>query len=112
MSNPAQNHVTWPVILDLSQILERKGSELQLGRGRPTLVGENSSRSMAPSLRRIRNRLRGRLAFFADWLMTLLAKFKQKNRHFKSLRMCPFCGLITSRYKTCCLECGKSFKPA
>lgn len=22
-------------------------------------------------------------------------------------RMCPFCGLITARYKTSCLECGK-----
>jgi hypothetical protein len=30
----------------------------------------------------------------------------------KSQRMCPFCGLITSSYKTCCLECGKSLKPA
>jgi hypothetical protein len=56
--------------------------------------------------------LRGRVAFFADWLISLLATFKSKDRHFKSLRMCPFCGLITSRYKTCCLECGKSFKPA
>jgi len=31
---------------------------------------------------------------------------------FASQRMCPFCSLITPRYKTCCLECGKSFKPA
>jgi hypothetical protein len=62
---------------------------------------------MAPSLRQLRNRL----AFFAEWFITLLVTFK-KNRDFKSLRMCPFCGLITSRYKTCCLECGKSFKPA
>ena len=31
---------------------------------------------------------------------------------FASLRMCPFCGLITSRYEACCLECGKSFEPA
>jgi len=63
---------------------------------------------MAPSLRQFRNRL----AFFAEWFITLLATFKRKNRDFKSVRMCPFCGLITSRYKTCCLECGKSFKPA
>jgi hypothetical protein len=26
---------------------------------------------------------------------------------FGSQRMCPACGLITSRLKTCCLECGK-----
>jgi len=48
----------------------------------------------------------------ADWLMTWFATFKRKDRDFKSLRMCPFCGLITSRHKTCCLECGKSFNPA
>jgi hypothetical protein len=67
---------------------------------------------MAPNLRRFRNRLRGQLAFMADWLITWFAKFKRENRNFKPLRMCPFCGLITSRSKTCCLECGKSFKPA
>jgi predicted amidophosphoribosyltransferase len=27
----------------------------------------------------------------------------------RSQRMCPFCGLITSRLKACCLECGKPF---
>lgn len=26
---------------------------------------------------------------------------------FRSQRMCPFCGLITSRSKAFCLECGK-----
>jgi hypothetical protein len=31
---------------------------------------------------------------------------------FASQRMCPFCGLITPRYETCCLECGKALKPA
>jgi len=29
-----------------------------------------------------------------------------KTAGFGSLRMCPFCGLITSRSETCCLECG------
>jgi predicted amidophosphoribosyltransferase len=28
---------------------------------------------------------------------------------FQSQRMCPSCGLITSRLKACCLECGKPF---
>ncbi len=74
--------------------------------------GENSSRSMAPNFRRFRNCLRGKLAFIADSLITWFAKFKRANRDLKSLRMCPFCGLITSRYKSCCLECGKSFNPA
>jgi hypothetical protein len=27
----------------------------------------------------------------------------------QSQRMCPFCGLITSRLKAYCLECGKPF---
>ena len=31
---------------------------------------------------------------------------------FASQRVCPFCGLITPRYETCCLECGKAFKLA
>ena len=26
---------------------------------------------------------------------------------YGSQRMCPNCGLITSRSKSCCLECGK-----
>jgi hypothetical protein len=67
---------------------------------------------MAPSLRRFWNRLRGRLAFFVDWLRTSFTAFKREDRDSKSLRMCPFCGLITSRVKTCCLECGKSLKAA
>ncbi len=27
---------------------------------------------------------------------------------YGSQRMCPSCGLITSRLRACCLECGKS----
>jgi hypothetical protein len=27
---------------------------------------------------------------------------------YGSQRMCPSCGLITSRFKACCLECGMS----
>ena len=27
---------------------------------------------------------------------------------YGSQRMCPSCGLITSRSKACCLECGQS----
>ena len=27
---------------------------------------------------------------------------------YGSQRMCPSCGLITSRLKPCCVECGKS----
>ena len=38
--------------------------------------------------------------------------FGTKSSEFASQRMCPFCGLITPRRKACCLECGKSLKPA
>jgi len=31
---------------------------------------------------------------------------------FASQRMCPSCGLITPRHESCCLECGKSLRPA
>jgi hypothetical protein len=34
-------------------------------------------------------------------------KVKRPNARFRSQRMCPFCGLITSRSKAFCLECGK-----
>ena len=76
-------------------------------------LGENfEGRRMKPNLRRLRNRLRRKLAFVADSFRTILATFRRGELEFKSLRMCPFCGLITSRYKTCCLQCGKSLKPA
>ena len=51
----------------------------------------------------------GVLALITDSLRKL---FGMNSRGFASQRMCPFCGLITSRRKTCCLECGKSLKPA
>ena len=49
------------------------------------------------------------LAFIIDSLRKI---FGMDSGDFASQRMCPFCGLITSRRKTCCLECGKSLKPA
>jgi hypothetical protein len=42
----------------------------------------------------------------------LLAMLTPRVREVRSQRMCPFCGLVTSRYKRCCLECGKSLEPA
>ncbi len=44
-----------------------------------------------------------------------LRKFLGMEAHdgdFASQRVCPFCGLITPRYQSCCLECGKTLKPA
>jgi len=31
---------------------------------------------------------------------------------FATLRMCPFCGLVTPRYEICCLECGRVLSSA
>jgi len=48
-------------------------------------------------------------------LAASLRKFLGMEPHdgdFASQRICPFCGLITPRHETGCLECGKTFKAA
>jgi hypothetical protein len=65
---------------------------------------------MEPVLRRFRKRLRRRLAFIVDSFKKQLALLKPPTQDFGSQRMCPFCGLITSRSKRFCLECGKSLR--
>jgi len=67
---------------------------------------------MEPGGRPLRNQLRRRLAFVTDLFRKLLSILTPQAREVRPQRMCPFCGLITSRYKTCCLECGKSLNPA
>jgi hypothetical protein len=42
-------------------------------------------------------------------LTYLMRKLKPQLAGFQSQRMCPSCGLITSRLKASCLECGKPF---
>jgi hypothetical protein len=66
---------------------------------------------MGSNLRRLHNRLRRRLAFIADWFGKL-AILAPRAGEVRSQRMCPFCGLITARHKTSCLECGKALNPA
>ena len=39
-----------------------------------------------------------------------IRKLKPQFARFGSQTMCPSCGLITSRLKACCLECGMSLK--
>lgn len=114
VSNPAQNRVARPVMLDVSQFRSRMAPKMLHPGNRilPARRVENASRAMAPNFRRFRNRLHQRMVFFADWLKASFAAVARKERDFKSLRVCPFCGLITSREKTCCLECGKSLKVA
>ena len=48
------------------------------------------------------------MAVFAILLFYKIRKLRPQVTGYGSQRMCPFCGLITSRLKTHCLECGKS----
>ena len=47
------------------------------------------------------------IALFAILLFYRTHRLKAHMATFGSQRMCPACGLITSRLKACCLECGK-----
>ena len=47
------------------------------------------------------------VALFVILLLYILKQKPQVTR-YGSQRMCPSCGLITSRLKACCLECGQS----
>jgi hypothetical protein len=40
-------------------------------------------------------------------LLYTTRKLKTRRGAFGTQSMCPACGSITSRLKTCCLECGK-----
>ena len=48
------------------------------------------------------------IAVFAILLLYKIRRLKPQVTGYGLQRMCPFCGLITSRLKTHCLECGKS----
>ena len=48
------------------------------------------------------------IALFAILLVYKARRLKPQIAGFGSQRMCPSCGLITSRSKASCLECGKS----
>ena len=50
-------------------------------------------------------------AFIAASLRKML-RMEAHDSDFASQRVCPFSGLITPRYETCCLECGKALKAA
>jgi hypothetical protein len=67
---------------------------------------------MAPVLLPFRIRLRRRLAAITRWLGKAPKILAENRPQVRLQRMCPFCGLITLRQKSSCLECGKSLKPA
>ena len=46
------------------------------------------------------------IVLFMTLLLKWMRKLKPQVAGFGSQRMCPNCGLITSRLKTRCLECG------
>ena len=48
------------------------------------------------------------IALLAILLLYKMSKLKLQVAGYGSQRMCPSCGLITSRLKACCSECGKS----
>ena len=50
-------------------------------------------------------------AFLSAEFRKLLG-LERRDCDFASQRIFPFCGLITPRYETCCLECGKALRPA
>jgi len=47
------------------------------------------------------------IALFTILLLRWLRRLKPQLAGLQSQRMCPSCGLITSRLKARCLECGK-----
>jgi hypothetical protein len=49
------------------------------------------------------------IALLTIRLLYRMRKMKPQIAGYGTQRMCPSCGLITSRLKASCLECGKSF---
>jgi hypothetical protein len=131
VSNQAQNYIPGHAILEFAGISGRNDSadcpraraacpvmpETQARnpgqKPRPEAQArKNESKPMTPDLSRFGNRARRRLASTRDWLANLLATVRRAEPSFRSQRMCPYCGLITSRHKRCCLECGRALNPA
>jgi hypothetical protein len=48
------------------------------------------------------------IVLFTILLLYRMRRLKPQIVRYGSQRMCPSCGLITSRLKARCLECGKS----
>ena len=47
------------------------------------------------------------IVLFTILLLHWMRKLQPQITGVQPQRMCPSCGLITSRLKACCLECGK-----
>jgi hypothetical protein len=78
----------------------------------PWMRRKNAGESpMGRDFDQAQDRFRRRLAKIRAFLSKLFASITPPVRGFAAQRMCPFCGLITPRSKTNCLECGKSLAP-
>jgi hypothetical protein len=66
---------------------------------------------MTSVLHRLLVRVRSSRALLSAELRKLLG-LERHDGDFASQRICPFCGLITPRYETYCLECRKVLRPA
>jgi len=66
---------------------------------------------MNPLLHPLLVRVRSLRGFITASLRKLL-RMEAHDGDFASQRICPFCGLITPRYETSCMECGEALKPA
>jgi len=67
--------------------------------------------SMSFSFHRLLVGVRSSRAFLGAELRKVLG-LDRHDGDFASQRVCPFCGLITPKYETYCLECGKVFRRA
>jgi hypothetical protein len=113
----AQNRPLRPVMLTVGD--EKHATLLdcyyllpqRLNSSRP--MGEISEGGfMEPVLIPSRNRFRRGLTIIAGLFGKLLAILAPQAQEVRLQRMCPFCGLITARAKTSCLECGKMLDAA
>jgi len=118
VSNLAQNNEPARVIVSLAEMRIKKTSSTALRPKRPianhSCMGRKNEGGslMERAFRRFRDRFRRRLAAIRASISKMSASLTPPDRAFASQRMCPFCGLITSRAQPSCLECGKSLAPA
>jgi len=107
----------WTCHSELSGTLLPLEPRQKLGASGRVLLPERraQAKTMERAFRRLGNRLRSGLALLRKAFAKPGGNSNRDpdlGRDLKSQRMCPSCGLITSSYKTCCLECGKTLKPA
>jgi len=49
------------------------------------------------------------MVLFTILMLRWMLKLKPQVARLGSQRICPSCGLITPRFRTSCIECGKPF---